>query len=414
MQNPPSIAESPATCPPVNGNREIQEILTTISSIFIRLNHEMRVERWNQAATRILGISDTQTIGQVFTDLPIEWDIHKITTQLEQCSTLRQITNIEDINFIQTNGRPGLLGITVHPIVNHDDFQGFILLGADITGKKVMQAQWVHAQKLEALGQLSSAISHEINTPVQYIGDNLDFMIESIQDLQAYIGLCEKLIATATQGTSNNALLDQLQENAQDIDLEFLNEEMPKALTRSLEGVHQIAKIVRSMKEFSHPGCHHKSHVDINQGLISTVTVTKNIWKYEADVHTRLDNDLPRIWAHSNALNQVFLNMIINAVQAIGETRRNDPDRAKGTITIRTWSNPETVFIQISDDGPGIPEDLQDRIFDPFFTTRDVGAGSGQGLFMSHQVIVDDHGGHISVESRPGQTDFTIELPIET
>ena len=177
--------------------------------------------------------------------------------------------------------------------------------------------------------------------------------------------------------------------------------------------MERVAKIVRSMKEFSHPGFDEKTSVDINRALENTITVARNEWKYVADIKTDFEADLPLVACLPGALNQVFLNIIINAAHAISDNRNDAPD-SKGIITASTRSNGNSVEIRISDTGQGIPENIQPRIFDPFFTSKEVGRGTGQGLAISHSVIVEKHGGSISFETETGKgTTFIIQLPIQ-
>ena len=396
-------------------NEEIHQILTTISSIFISLDHDMRVKRWNPAAEKCFELSHDQAVGRPLTDLSIEWDIQKITKKLALCASQEQPISIDDINYRQQNSLPGLLGMTGHPIMDKGKPQGFLLLGADITNKKVMQAQRAQTQKLESIGQLASGIAHEINTPTQYIGDNLLFLQESFQDIQQYTEECRKVCIGAGEKHSQPDALLRLQQMEDEIDYAFLQQEMPNALSQSLEGIRQVADIVRSMKEFSHPGSKDKSLININNGLKNTIIVSKNTWKHQADLQTDLDADIPSIWAFSNGLNQAFLNIIINASQAIAQMRKEHDIAEKGTITVKTWAEKDHVFIRISDTGPGIPYEIQEYIFDPFFTTKEVGQGTGQGLYLTHQIIADEHAGSITLHSEPGKgTAFEICLPVDS
>lgn len=394
-------------------NQEIHQILTTISSIFICLDQNMLVKRWNPAAEKYFGLSQDQVVGRPIADLAIEWDIQKITKRLARCAALEQPVAIDDINYRQQNNQPGLLGMTAHPIMDTGKPQGVLLLGADITHRKVMQAQLAQTQKLESIGQLASGIAHEINTPTQYIGDNLLFLQESFHDLQQYAEECRKVCIKAGKQQSQQDALLRLHQMEDEIDYAFLQKEMPNALNQSLEGIWQVADIVRSMKEFSHPGSKDKSLININKGLKNTITVSKNTWKHQADLQTDFDPDIPNIWAFSNGLNQAFLNIIINASQAISQMRKEHDIAEKGKITIKTWTDKKHVFIRISDTGPGIPYEIQEYIFDPFFTTKEVGQGTGQGLYLTHQIITDEHAGSITVHSEPGKgTAFEICLPV--
>src|SRR4051812_16133130 len=255
------------------------------------------------------------------------------------------------------------------------------------------------AQKLEAIGQLAAGIAHEINTPTQYVGDNLRFLKESFGELDI---LLAQLVNVGGEPASE--LLGEA-------DFDYLKEEIPRALNQSLEGVDRVAKIVRAMKEFSHPA-REKTATDLNRAIQSTITVASNEWKYVAEVEMDLDAELPQVHCSPAEFNQVVLNMVVNAAHAIGDVV-GDGAKGKGKIKVRTRSDGEWAVVEISDSGCGMPPHIQQRIFDPFFTTKEVGKGTGQGLAIAHNVVVDKHGGTIKVVSAPGQgTTFVIRLPI--
>jgi PAS domain S-box-containing protein len=255
------------------------------------------------------------------------------------------------------------------------------------------------AQKLEAIGQLAAGIAHEINTPTQYVGDNLRFLKESFGELDS---LLTKLVEAG--GTPARALLGEA-------DFDYLKEEIPRALNQSLEGVDRVAKIVRAMKEFSHPA-REKTATDLNRAIQSTITVASNEWKYVAEVEMDLDSNMPTVHCSPAEFNQVVLNMVVNAAHAIADVV-GDGGKGKGKIRVKTRSDGEWAVVEISDTGAGMPAHIQQRIFEPFFTTKEVGKGTGQGLAIAHNVIVDKHSGTIKVVSAPGKgTTFIIRLPI--
>ena len=267
------------------------------------------------------------------------------------------------------------------------------------------------AQKLEAVGQLASGIAHEINTPIQYVSDNLHFLHEAFSDI---VGL------TAAYGRERDALaaredarpiVERLSEAEEDADLAYLQEHVPRALDQSLEGVEQVSRIVKAMKDFAHPGATEMAPADLNRAIESTVTVARNEYKLVADVELDL-GDLPAVTCHVGDVNQVFLNLIVNAAHAIGDRVAGTDER--GTIRVSSRVDGEDAVVVISDDGGGIPAEVRDRIFEPFFTTKEVGRGTGQGLAIARTIIVDKHGGEISFETELGQgTSFSLRIPIE-
>ncbi len=288
----------------------------------------------------------------------------------------------------------------------------YVAIVTDITARKDLEMQLLQAQKMQSIGQLAAGIAHEINTPAQFVGDNTRFVQDAFKDL---INLCDslrKLNDAVRNEVVTIELLDDVAASMESADLEFLIDEVPAAIEQSLDGISRISNIVRAMKEFSHPAGREFEAMDLNNAIRNTVTVASNEWKYFADVETNLDEDVPPVLCLQQEVNQVFLNLIVNAAHAI-EAGRDDESAEKGRIAITTRASAEYVEIDIADSGCGIPDDLRDRIFEPFFTTKEVGKGTGQGLAMAYKTIVDKHRGELRVESTPGEgTTFTIRLPI--
>jgi PAS domain S-box-containing protein len=268
------------------------------------------------------------------------------------------------------------------------------------------------AQKLESIGQLAAGIAHEINTPMQYIGDNTRFLLDSFNELNAVIGKDRELLQACQDMGVHSELVAEAQATLESADMDYLLLEIPKSLQQSLEGVEHVTKIVQSLKDFAHPGSKKKA-ADLNKAIESTITVARNEWKYVADVVTNFDSTLPAVPCVLSELNQVVLNLIINAAHAITEVVGN-AQNGKGTIIISTQHDDQYAEIRVTDTGTGIPEKIRDRVFDPFFTTKEVGRGTGQGLAISHEVIVKKHKGTIQFESEVGRgTTFIIKLPLQ-
>ena len=285
----------------------------------------------------------------------------------------------------------------------------YVSTSRDTSQKLDMEQQLLRGQKLEAVGQLSAGIAHEINTPTQYVGDNIRFLKESFSEVSALLQRLNELGDTATDGKILSA---DLHKALEDTDADYLLAEIPRAVDQSLEGVDRVAKIVRAMKEFSHPATE-RTPLDINRAMASTATVASNEWKYVAELNTDFDADLPQVPVMPGDFNQVILNMIVNAAHAIGDVV-GDGANGHGTITLSTRRVDQWAEIRISDTGCGMTPEVAARIFDPFFTTKAVGKGTGQGLSITHNVIVDKHGGTIRVESTPGAgTTFIIRLPLD-
>ena len=275
-----------------------------------------------------------------------------------------------------------------------------------------MEIRLHHAQKLEAVGQLAAGIAHEINTPTQFVNDNTHFLQEAFADyerlLETYDSLAEEM---TTASPVSGELLNKVKTMADEIDVDYLKEEVPQAIKQSLEGLARISRIVQAMKEFSHPGTEVKTPTDLNRAIETTVDVSRNEWRYHSDLITKLDPELPQVPVLPGEFNQVMLNLIVNAAHAIQEETKEGMN--KGEIVISTRRAGEWVEITVSDNGAGMPDKIKNRIFDPFFTTKEVGKGTGQGLALTWSVIVDIHNGTLDVKSEEGVgTTFTIHLPI--
>ncbi|MES9996817.1 ATP-binding protein [Desulfovibrio aminophilus] len=282
----------------------------------------------------------------------------------------------------------------------------------DITERKNLERRLGMAQKLESIGLLAAGIAHEINTPVQYVGDSVRFVRDSFQDMTGFLDACAALRVRVSGAGSALEEMRRVDETAAEADLDFLLDEVPKACGRALDGLDRVARIVQAMKNFSHPGGDEKKPTDINKAIQNTVIVARNEWKYAAEVETALSPDLPLISCYAGDINQVLLNMLVNASHAIVEKVGDGGD--KGLIRISTLPAGEFVEIRIADTGAGIPRENMERIFDPFFTTKPVGQGTGQGLTIAHDIIVNKHGGRIDVESEVGVgTTFILRLPVE-
>lgn len=287
-----------------------------------------------------------------------------------------------------------------------------VLTFRDISARRMLEAQLRQAQKLESIGQLAAGIAHEINTPTQYIGDNARFLEDAFRSLSVLLVAVKRLGESSSDPQDVMRQVAQIRAGLNDADLDYLLEEVPRAIGQSLDGVQRVATIVRSMKEFSHPGSAEKQAIDLNRAIQSTLTVSRNEWKYVADVVTEFASNLPLVTCLPGDINQVILNLIVNAAHAIGDKLHGSPAE-KGEIGIQTRHDGDWVEIRIRDTGGGIPKEIQPRIYDPFFTTKPVGRGTGQGLAIVHAVITERHRGTIRFETQPGEgTTFILRLPI--
>jgi two-component system, NtrC family, sensor kinase len=284
-------------------------------------------------------------------------------------------------------------------------------MAEDVTERRLMRSQLLQAQKLESIGQLAAGVAHEINTPTQFIGDNVRFLREAFQDLTRLMTSYEKLFAAAQVNAVSGEIIEEVAGALKGANPAYLIGEIPKAIEQTLDGVARVSTLVGAMKEFSHPGTKEKIPLDLNHAIASTITVARNEWKYVAELETDFDLSLPLISCQPGEFNQVVLNLIVNASHAIADiVEKGGP--GKGKIKVQTLNCPDWAEIRIQDSGTGIPEKVRAQIFDPFFTTKEIGKGTGQGLSIARSVIVDKHNGSIHFETEEGKgTTFIIRLP---
>ena len=292
-----------------------------------------------------------------------------------------------------------------------------LLISRDISARKQaeqerdsLEVQLRQAQKLEAVGQLAAGIAHEINTPTQYISDNVRFLEEAFNSLAGILRAEGGLLEEARDDVALAGRVAGIQEKIRAEDLDYLLEEVPKAIQQSLEGLSRVSTIVKAMKIFSHPGVVGRVLVDLNQAVENTCIVARNEWKYVAELELDLAAELPRITCYPGELNQMILNLIINAAHAIEAAGSG----GKGRIRVATARDGGHLVLEVRDTGTGIPEKIRDQIFLPFFTTKPVGKGTGQGLAIVHSVVAK-HGGTVDFQTEEGKgTCFTVRLPLST
>jgi signal transduction histidine kinase len=277
-------------------------------------------------------------------------------------------------------------------------------LVAEMAARAEMELELRQAQKLEAVGRLAAGIAHEINTPTQFVGDNVQFSRDACRDL---LGLLDAYRAVLAAPGPRDLLAAEVARAEEVADLPYLREHLPGSFEQTLEGVGRIAAIVRSVKTFAHPSHHQLAPFDLNEAVRSTLTISRGSYKDVADVVTEL-GALPAVTCNGGEINQVILNLVVNAADAITSANRG----RRGHIVVRTRAVADEVLITVGDDGTGIPEPVQGRIFDPFFTTKEVGRGTGQGLAIASRVA-RNHGGSLSFTTELGVgTTFTLRLPI--
>jgi len=386
--------------------RKAQEIARLAS---LEIDRERRVYATGGGISKMLGIAerlDGYPLETLLKNIAAD-DIERVIDNLINCRIP------EGFEFqVNIYGKPR----TIHARTEGENADGRTPVTLqDITTRKQneertrqLERELMQSQKLEAIGTLAGGIAHEINTPIQFIGDNLAFVENAIETVRNVLETQRKLVGVAQGHPALGVLAAQSEASYADADCEFLLHELPTAIKESQTGVTQVAGIVRAMKEFSHPTSKAKASVDLNKIAERAALIGKSEWKLVAELDFDLEEDLPLVTAIEGELNQVVLNLIVNAAHAVSAN-----NRSTGLITVRTRSSDEFVELEIEDNGVGIPPAIRDKIFEPFFTTKDVGKGTGQGLAIARDVIVNKHGGKIGFRDGPETgTIFSIWLPM--
>jgi len=334
-----------------------------------------------------------------------------------------------EAEVVRRDGSTFWAGFITTPLLDSEGrFTHFVTVGADITARREaerkreelqeqllaemrererMSIELRLAQKLEAVGRLATGLAHEINTPIQYVSDSVHFLRSSFNELDRLYSSCRTALSNLAKPLKQRiAAIETIE---REIDYHFIKAEVPRAFERTLEGTERVAAIVRAMKDFADPDAMEHAPADLNQALSTTLAIARNEYKSLAQIATDFA-ELPALDCNVGELNQVFLNLIVNAAHAIHDAGRN---ASTGKISISTRLRDAWIEIAISDNGCGIAAENVGRIFDPFFTTKEVGRGTGQGLAIAHSIVVERFGGQIAVTSEPGAGScFTLKLPL--
>jgi PAS domain S-box-containing protein len=394
-----------------------ETILNTIGEGIYWIDVEGKIRFANPAAATLLGWTPAEMIGKSAHALMHHTHVDGSAYPVAACPVYAMLRDgtprrLDNEVFWRKDGTPFAVEYASTPVFDEaGSISGAVVVFTNIADRKAIEAQQVQAQRLESIGQLAAGIAHEINTPTQYVSDNVVFLQSHFEHLLRVVDHYAKTLEGLAlpwdeRKAQTAALLEQL-------DYDFLRREIPLAIGQSLEGLDRVSTIVRAMKDFSHPGSDQKEATDLNRSIRSTVEVCRARWKYVADVELDLDEKLPQVECLIADFNQVILNLVVNAADAIGEKLVGSPD-ARGRIRISTRrADAQHVEIRVSDDGGGIPKAVQSHIFEQFFTTKPVGRGTGQGLAFSRRVVVDRHAGRIHFETEEGVgTTFVIQLPV--
>ncbi|UCH92306.1 MAG: PAS domain-containing protein [Candidatus Aminicenantes bacterium] len=388
---------------------ENEKLIAAISSIFITVDINGKISQWNDTAEKFFEIPKARVKEQLFVDILKEYiPADKLDEIMEKGLHRDEPSNNIEIQVdLKKDSESKQLLANINPILDKSGKKfGFLFLAEDITPQKKEQMRMLLSQKLEALGQMAAGIAHEIRSPLQYIGDNVRFLLETFGTLMESCVVIKDSVKSAAE-SGKNIDIERLNQGLQEKDFNFFVEEIPPAMEHIINGVSRVSHIVQSMNEFSHIGREVCEKSDLNEMLKSTLVVAHNRIKKVADLQTDYAPNLPPIYCSMGELNQVFLNLLINAADAIAETGKH------GLIKVSTKHKGNELIVEISDNGIGIPDEIKDKIYTPFFTTKKAGHGTGQGLPFSYNIIVERHQGKLYFQSKVNEgTTFFIHLPI--
>jgi len=393
----------------------------TLDCVFMFAADTLQFIYANQGALDLIGYNREELLSM--TPLDIRHDASEAEFRA-LLSPLREETGTS-ITYTNTNRKKDGTLVPVEVFLQHvtpPQKKGrFVAIVRDITNRlekererEFLQTRLLQEQKLASVGQLAAGIAHEINTPAQYLGANIDFLDEVFDDLSRLVACLDQLLGAVKKQDVSPQLLKTVEDTIEEVDWSYLREEIPQAIKQSADGVKQVSSIVLAMKNFAHPGGTEKESTDLNELINTTLTVSRNEWKYYVEPVLHLDPQLPEVACVRNELGQVFLNIIVNAAHSIAEKIEAGPEGSKGLITISSAHQGDHVIITMTDTGCGISEENLVKIFDPFFTTKEVGKGTGQGLTIAYDIVTNKHGGTLEVTSKEGVgTTFTITLLVK-
>jgi PAS domain S-box-containing protein len=393
----------------VDREARLRAILDGVAEGIVTVDEQGNVEALNASGQRMLGWSLSEVVGQPV-NVVLGGDIRQRLLRLSTSTTAECVTPASvELSVSRRTAGAVRLELTAAECTLRDQ-RMIVGIFRDIGARKQLELELRQAQKLESVGRLAAGVAHEINTPIQYVGDSIRYIAEVFSDTQKLMAKYREVLSRLTNSSGHEAI-DEIRKAEQDADLTYSEVQLPKAFAGALDGVSRIASIVSAMKEFAHPDHEEKGMADLNRALVSTLAIARNEYKYVADVETEF-GELPPVECHLGELNQVFLNLLINAAHAISDVVGQSGNR--GRIRVRTAIERNgMVRVEIGDTGCGIPPAIRDRVFDPFFTTKEVGHGSGQGLAIARSIVVDKHQGSLTFESEVGTgTTFTILLPV--
>ncbi len=388
-------------------------VISSLADALLVLDEHGDVDTYNVSALRLFGAEHSPIETKNVLDLIPELGSFKALEDWEH-STLERGTSGLTLQF-SAYGEAGTNHYeAVFSRLFFNESLHYVAMIRDITARMTMEQQLRQAQKLESIGQLAAGIAHEINTPIQYVSDNMSFMKKASAHAMQAIEMYRQIVAGCCDDNSKEQV-QELEKMLKKAKFSFITEEIPKSIDQSLEGLGRVSTIVRAMKSFSHASEGNFSAASVKDALESTTTICQNEWKYVANLKLDIEPEIPFVQLILDEFNQVILNLVVNAAHAIDDRFKAEQNNELGQIDVIAKIDGEFLRIDVRDNGCGIPKEIQERVFEPFFTTKTVGRGTGQGLNIVYSVIVEKHKGRLELESKIGEGScFMVFVPIRT
>jgi PAS domain S-box-containing protein len=385
-------------------------ILRAARQVWFRTDPEGRLLAVSPAWSALTGLQPADCCGRSLPELMTTTDQDLVRSLLQDpgAGSPRPV----EVGLTRQGGEVLPVELAVGPLLADGGavLPGAVGVLADLRDRMQREVQQGHDQKLEALGRLSAGIAHEINTPIQFVGDNTRFLADAYEDMIKLLTVYRTCLDESVGALPWEERKGRIAAAEQAADIAYLSVEVPSAVAQSLEGIERVASLVQAMKAFSYKDSVERSYADLNEALQTTLAVARNETKYVADVLLDLQ-EIPPVLCHVGDLNQVFLNLLVNAADALRD--KAEAGGGRGEIRVGTVLDGDHVLVTVADNAGGIPPAIRDKIFEPFFTTKDVGKGTGQGLALARSVVQDKHGGTITLVSEPGEgSRFVVRLPV--
>ncbi|WP_068458136.1 MULTISPECIES: MHYT domain-containing protein [unclassified Oleiphilus] len=387
-------------------------VISSLADALLVLNEQGDVDTYNVSAQRLFGAEHSPIETKNILDLIPELGSFAALEDWEHSDLERGASGLTLQFSTYSDAGTNYYEVVFSRLFFNESLH-YVAMIRDITARMIMEQQLRQAQKLESIGQLAAGIAHEINTPIQYVSDNMSFMKKASGHVLQAVEMYRQIVSGCCDENSKQQVED-LEKMLKKAKFSFITQEIPKSIDQSLEGLGRVSTIVRAMKSFSHASEGNFSAADVKEALESTTTICRNEWKYLAHLKLDIEPDIPPVQLILDEFNQVILNLVVNAAHAIEDRLKAEQSSDLGQIDVIAKIEAEFLRIDVRDNGCGIPKEIQERVFEPFFTTKAVGKGTGQGLNIAYSVIVEKHKGRLELESTMGEGScFSVFVPLK-